>query len=71
MLKAKWEKEAKILEGQAIQEYNKLIQQQVSAQVLEYKKLENQKAAIDKWSWNYPSTYMGEGNRVPLINIWN
>lgn len=62
-------KKAKILEGESIQEYNKLIQQQVTPQVLEYKKLENQKNAIDKWDGKYPSTYMGNASGIPLINI--
>lgn len=66
---AEGQKKSKILEGEGIQEYNKLIQQQVTSQVLEYKKLENQRAAIEQWKGEYPNTYMGDGSGVPLINI--
>lgn len=66
---AEWQKKSKILEWEGIQEYNKLIQQQVTPQVLEYKRLENQRAAIEQWKWEYPNTYMGNGSAVPLVNI--
>ena len=65
-------KQAKILEGEGIAEYNKLIQQEISENVLEYKRLENAKMAIDKWNGDYPQTYFGDGGAnspIPLINL--
>ena len=70
--KAEWEKTAKILEWEWIEEYNRLIREQINADVIDYKKLENQSIAIEKWNWEYPSTYLGsDGWAIPLINIWN
>lgn len=64
-------KQSKVLEGEGIAEYNKLIQQEISDNVLEYKRLENMKNAIEKWNGAYPTTYFGggENNAVPLINL--
>lgn len=64
-------KQSKILEGEGIAEYNKLIQQEISDNVLEYKRLENMKNAIEKWNGSYPNTYFGggENNPIPLLNI--
>jgi len=70
--KAEAEKQAKILEGEGIAEYNKSIQQEITANVLEYKRLENAKNAIEKWNGSYPQTYFGEGGKnspIPLINL--
>ncbi len=68
---AEWEKKAKILSWEWIEQYNKLIKQEISNEVLEYKKLENEQKAILKWSWNYPTYYMWwENTPIPLINIW-
>jgi regulator of protease activity HflC (stomatin/prohibitin superfamily) len=68
---AEWEKKAKILEWEGIESYNKLIKQEISKDVLDYKKLENELKAITKWSWNYPTYYMWwEWWAIPLINIW-
>ncbi len=70
--RADWEKKAKILEWEAIEEYNKLIRQELSQGVLDYKELEIQLKAIEKWWWAYPTYYMGWENwAIPLINIWS
>ncbi len=69
---AEADKQAKILEGESIAEYNRLIQQEITPQVIEYKQLENQREAINKWSGTYPTTYFGgESGAVPLINLGN
>jgi prohibitin 2 len=50
LLEAETRKKEKILEAEAIAEYNRLTSRQlVSSSMLEYKRLENQRAAIDKW----------------------
>ena len=70
--RAEGEKQAKILEWQGIESYNKLIKLELSSWVLDYKELENQLKAIEKWKWDYPTYYMwGEGWAIPLINIWS
>ena len=69
---AEWEKKAKVLEWQAIEEYNKLIKLEISKEVLDYKKLENELNAINKWNWAYPTYYMWwEWSAIPLLNIGN
>ncbi len=69
--RAEADKQAKVLEGEGIAEYNKLIQQEITDKVLEYKKLENTRIAINKWSGVYPQTYFGSGEDtpIPLINL--
>ncbi len=69
--KAEADKQAKVLEGEGIAEYNKLIQQEITDRVLEYKKLENARIAIERWSGTYPQTYFGSGENtpIPLINL--
>lgn len=68
---AEWTKKAKILEWEWIKSYNELIKAELSKEVLDYKELENELQAITKWSWNYPTYYMGgEGWAIPLLNIW-
>ncbi len=69
--KAEADKQAKVLEGEGIAEYNKLIQQEITDRVLEYKKLENARLAIGKWGGAYPQTYFGSGENtpIPLINL--
>lgn len=68
---AEADKQAKILEGEGIAEYNKLIQMEITDKVLEYKRLENAKKAIEKWNGLYPATYFGssENSAIPLINL--
>lgn len=68
--KAEAEKQAKILEGEGLAQYNQLIQQEISPEVLQYKALENARSAIEKWNGNYPTTYFsGDNSAVPLINL--
>jgi len=69
--KAEATKQSKILEGEGIAEYNKLIQQEITDRVLEYKRLENAKNAIERWNGSYPQTYFGSGENspIPLINL--
>lgn len=70
--KAEATKQSKILEGEGIAAYNKSIQQEITNNVLEYKRLENAKNAIEKWNGTYPSTYFGSGDKnspIPLINL--
>jgi len=63
-------KKAKILEGEGVAKYNKLIEQEITEKVLKYKALENAKIAIEKWDGKYPSTYFGgKDSMIPLINI--
>ncbi|QFR39370.1 prohibitin family protein [Candidatus Gracilibacteria bacterium 28_42_T64] len=69
---AEGERQAKILEGEGIEAYNKLIRQQINQDVIDYKKLENELNAINKWNGQYPTYYMGgEGSAIPLLNIGN
>ncbi|MBN1797593.1 MAG: hypothetical protein JW822_03390 [Spirochaetales bacterium] len=50
LLEAETRKKEKILEAEGIAEYNRLTSRQlISASMLEYKRLENQRAAIEKW----------------------
>ena len=68
--KAEAEKQAKILEGEGLAQYNQLIQQEISPEVLQYKSLENARSAIEKWNGSYPTTYFsGENSAIPLINL--
>jgi len=68
--KAEWEKQAKILNWEWIEEYNRLIRQQITVEVIDYKKLENEASAIGKWNGQYPSTYLwSDWWAIPLINI--
>jgi len=61
-------KQSKILEGEGILEYNNKISKSITGELMEYKKLENQAIAIEKWDGMYPTTVMG-GGTVPLIQI--
>ncbi len=68
---AEADKQAKILEGEGIAEYNRLIQQEITTKVIDYKALENARIAIEKWNGTYPQTYFGssENSAIPLINL--
>jgi regulator of protease activity HflC (stomatin/prohibitin superfamily) len=56
LLEAQTRKQEKILEAEGIAEYNRLTSsQRVSASMLEYKRLENQHAAIEKWDGKLPA----------------
>jgi prohibitin 2 len=55
LLEAETRKQEKILEAEGIAEYNRLTSRQlVSASMLEYRRLENQRAAIEKWDGKLP-----------------
>ncbi|HEY5713882.1 MAG TPA: prohibitin family protein [Candidatus Gracilibacteria bacterium] len=65
-------KQAKILEGEGIAEFNQLLQQDITDEILEFKRLENARSAIEKWNGAYPATYFGSGDGnspIPLINL--
>ncbi|MEJ2664158.1 MAG: SPFH domain-containing protein [Spirochaetia bacterium] len=65
LLEAETRKQEKILEAEGIAEYNRLTSsQRVSASMLEYKRLENQHAAIQKWDGKLPT----EGAFSGIIN---
>ena len=56
ILAAETAKQEKILQAEAEAEYNRLISSQtINDLMLEYKKLENSRAAIDKWNGSLPS----------------
>ena len=56
ILAAETDKQEKILQAEAEAEYNRLISAQAFNELmLEYKKLENSRAAIDKWNGSLPS----------------
>ncbi len=65
LLEAQTRKQEKILEAEGIAEYNRLTSsQRVSASMLEYKRLENQRAAIERWDGKLPA----EGAFSNIIN---
>ena len=68
ILAAEAQKQAKILEGEGIEEFNKKVTQSITKELLDYKALQNQEKAIDKWSGQYPSVVAG-GESVPLIQM--
>lgn len=68
ILAAEAEKQAKILEGEGIEEFNKKVTQSITKELLDYKALQNQEKAIDKWNGSYPSVVAG-GDSVPLIQM--
>ena len=71
ILQAEWLKQAKVLEWEWIKQYNILIKQEISKDVLDYKKLENQLKSIYRWDWAYPVYYMWwDKTPIPLLNIW-
>ena len=56
ILEGETRKREKILQAEAEAEYNNLLSRQnLSESILEYKKLENQRMAIDKWNGQFPS----------------
>lgn len=68
ILAAEAQKQAKILEGEGIEEFNKKVTQSITKELLEYKELQNQEKAIEKWSGQYPSVVAGGGS-IPLIQM--
>lgn len=68
ILAAEAQKEAKILEGEGIEEFNKKVSSSITQELLNYKALQNEEKAIDKWSGQYPQVVAGE-NAMPLIQL--
>lgn len=68
ILAAEAKKEAKILEGEGIEEFNEKVTTSITQELLDYKSLQNQEKAIDKWSGQYPQFVAGEGT-MPLIQL--
>lgn len=68
ILAAEAEKQAKILEGQGVEEFNKKVSSSITKELLEYKALQNQEKAVDKWNGSYPQVVSG-GQSIPLIQI--
>lgn len=66
---AEGQKQAKIKEWEWIKSYNEAIKKELTPLLIEYKELENNGKAIDKWSGAYPETYMGSDGAIPLVNI--
>jgi len=60
--------DARIIEATAIATANKKIAESLTPEVLVYKKLENEKAQIDKWNGVKPRVMM-TGETTPLIQI--
>lgn len=65
--KAKVENEKKIENARAEAEVMKQQNQEITDKTLELKKLEVQRALIDKWNGQLPSTTLGEN--IPMLNI--
>ncbi len=65
--KAKVENEKKVENAKAEAEVMKQQNQEVTDKTLELRKLEIQKALIDKWNGQLPSTTLGEN--IPMLNI--
>ena len=65
--KAKVEAEKKVVEAQAEAEALKIQKQDITADLLELRKIENEAKMIEKWNGQLP-TYMTEGT-LPFINI--
>lgn len=65
--KAKVENEKKIENARAEAEVMKQQNQEITDKTLELKRLEVQKALIDKWNGQLPSTTLGEN--IPMLNI--
>lgn len=65
--KAKVENEKKIENARAEAEVMKQQNQEITDKTLELKRLEVQKALIDKWNGQLPNTTLGEN--IPMLNI--
>ena len=65
--KAKVEAEKKIVEAQAEAEALKAQKQEITSDLLELRRIENEAKWIEKWNGNLPQTTLGES--VPMINI--
>lgn len=57
LLEAKNKKDVKIIEAEAIAEYNRIVKSNpITNDMLELKELENQTIKINKWDWKLPAT---------------
>lgn len=65
--KAKVEAEKKIVEAQAEAEALKAQKQEITSDLLELRRIENEAKWIEKWNGNLPSTMLGDN--VPMVNI--
>ena len=68
ILAAEAQKQVKILEGQGVEEFNKLVSASITKELIEYKALQNQEKAIEKWSGQYPQVVAG-GESIPMIQL--
>lgn len=61
LLKAENDKKIKIVEAEAIAEYNKIVSEQnLTAQGIEMKKLEIEEKRVEKWDGKLPGTVSGD-----------
>lgn len=60
--------ESNLVEARAQAEANRVITESISNELLAYKKLENEKIAIDKWSGALP-TFIGGNTPLPFIDV--
>jgi regulator of protease activity HflC (stomatin/prohibitin superfamily) len=63
------EAEARILEAKGRAEANRVLQQSITAQLLQWRALEIQAQAQEKWNGQLPQTIMGGQGAVPFINV--
>ncbi len=64
----KVEAEQKVVRAQAEADALAVQRQQITPELLSLRRIENEKAAIDKWSGNLP-TYITSGAPVPFLNL--
>lgn len=65
--KAKVEAEKKVVEARAEAEALKAQKQEITSDLLELRRIENEAKWIEKWNGNLPSTMLGDN--VPMVNI--
>jgi len=65
-IEAQGRADARIIEADAIAEANNKISESLTKEVLAYKQLENDKAAIDRWDGVKPKVMLAEGNNALL-----
>lgn len=65
--KAKIEAEKKVVEAQAEAEALKVQKQEITADLLQLRKIENEAKWIEKWNGQLPTTTLGEN--VPMVSI--
>jgi regulator of protease activity HflC (stomatin/prohibitin superfamily) len=60
--------ESVLIAAQKQAEANKVLNESITEQLILYKKLENERFAIDRWSGQVPQ-YVGGGSPVPFVNV--